>query len=153
MWWRFEFERTTYVGTAPPGYQENEWVTHTVHSHGFASLSTEQDESVDNHPNFCFLGNPWRLEICPGGDACAAEGMMSIDCHNRSNKSIDIDFSFSVNDGNGKQVAYKQSDGPINFPPTGGETISKGWKNLAERSILLSSLVDGYYRALWSKEP
>jgi hypothetical protein len=99
----------------------------------------EQDESVDS-PEFLLLGNPWRLEICPGGDATAAEGcpLTSI-----LQVSIYIDFSFSVNDGNGKQVAYKQSDGPINFPPTGCETISKGWKNFSERSILLSSLVEG----------
>ena len=128
----------THVGTAPPGYQ-NEWVTHTVHYHGFASLLVARGECVPS-PEFMLLGNPWRLELFPGGYGDAEEGMVSIYLGNRSNKAIDIEFSFSINDGNGKQVAYKRSPGPKHF---GGVQFFKGWRNFAKRSTLLSSLVNG----------
>ena len=55
----------------------------------------------------------------PGGHVNAAEGMVTLDLCNRSNKSIDIGYGFSVNDKNGKQVAYRQFDGPFNFAPVG----------------------------------
>jgi hypothetical protein len=83
-----------------------------------------------------------------GGDDDAAEGMMSIDLHNRSNKAIEIDFGFSVNDENGKQVAYKRTATPCNFAPLGDDDDDDydddywGFTNFAKRSKLLSSLVD-----------
>jgi hypothetical protein len=127
----------THVGTAPPGYNQ-EWGKHTVHVHGFGSLSTVRRASVDS-PEFMLLGNPWRLQICPGGSSNAAEGMVSLYLYNRSDKAIEIDYGFSVNDGNGKQVAYKRQATPQNFGPVG----TWGWQNFAERTTLLSSLVNG----------
>ena len=50
---------------------------------------------------------------------------------------------FSVNDGEGKQVAYKRSTTPQHFGPLGGNGSSWGFKNFASRSDLLSSLIDG----------
>jgi hypothetical protein len=44
----------THVGTLPPGYNQ-EWVTHTVHCHGFESFSAEEDESL-TRPNLCSWG-------------------------------------------------------------------------------------------------
>ena len=70
----------THMGTPPPGYDE-EWMTHTIHVHGFASLSTERGESVAS-PEF----------MLPGGHANAAEGMTSLGLCNNSDKAIDIDF-------------------------------------------------------------
>jgi hypothetical protein len=53
------------------------------------------------------FGHQWYLELHPGGDDDAEVGMVSLDLWNRFNKAIDIDFGFfSVNDGNGKRVAY-----------------------------------------------
>ena len=70
------------MGTPPPGYDE-EWVTHTVHWHGFASLSAaEEGESVDSL-EFMLLGNQWRMQIYPGGDEDAAEGRVSTFLWNR----------------------------------------------------------------------
>jgi hypothetical protein len=114
----------THVGTPPPGYNE-EWVIHTIHWHGFSSLSVDEGEFAEfvNSPKFMVLGNPWYLELHPGGDEGAAEGMVSIYLCNMSNKAIDIDFGFSVNDENGKQVAYKQTATPEHFDPWGGIQI------------------------------
>jgi hypothetical protein len=133
----------THVGTAPPGYQ-NEWVTHTVHWHGFPSLPVERDEYVDS-PEFMLLGNQWCLAITPGGEEDAEEGMVSLYLQNMSDKAIDIDFAFSVNDENGKQVAYKYSNGSEHFDPvdvstTGGDddddASSGGFTNFTKRGTL-----------------
>ena len=132
----------THMGTPAPGYQE-EWMTHTVHWHGFARLPSEQGEGVDS-PEFMLLGNQWFLQLYPGGrEHAAAEGMMSLFLWSRSNKAIDIDFGFSVNDGNGKRVANKRPAGPCHFDPVGGSASSRGWPNFAMRYNLLSSLVNG----------
>jgi hypothetical protein len=107
----------TNVGEAPPGYNQG-WVTHTVHWHAFESLSAERDEFVAS-PEFMLLGNQWRMRLYPGGSASAAEGMVSLGLWNKSDKAIEIDYGFSVNDENGKQVIYEHSDGPVNFAPVG----------------------------------
>jgi len=132
----------THVGTSPPGYQG--WVTHTVHWHGFPSLSTVRGEFVDS-PEFMLLGNQWYLGMYPGGDGGAAERMVSLGLWNKSNKAIEIDYGFSVNDGNGKQVVYKQSPGPRNFAPMGDADGYDYWgfMHFAERTTLLSSLING----------
>ena len=108
----------THMGTPPPGYHQ-EWVTHTVHVHGFENLPAVRRVAS---PEFILLGNEWLLRIYPGGDDDAAEGMVTVGLQNMSNKAIDIDLGFSVNDGNGMQVAYGQSDGPRNF---GIQTITR----------------------------
>ena len=89
-------------------------MTHTVHWHGFGGLPSEQGEFVDS-PDFKGLGNQWRLKFYPGGDLTADEGMVSLYLYNMSDKAIEIEYGFSVNDGNGKQVTYARSDGPRNL--------------------------------------
>jgi hypothetical protein len=131
----------THAGTAPPGYQ-NEWVTHTVHWHGFTSLSTVRGAKFYS-PEFILLGNQWRLAIYPGGREDAEEGMVSLGLDNRSNKAMEIDLGFSVNDANGKQVSYEQSGTPCNFAPVGVAKSRWGFPNFATRLTLLSSLVNG----------
>ena len=131
----------THVGAAPPGYNQG-WVTHTVHWHGFPSLSTLRGVGVASH-EFMLLGNQWHLELHPGGDDNAAEGMTSLFLYNKSNKGTDAEYGFSINDGNWKQVAYKRAGTPRNFGPVGTGTSIKGFTNFAERTTLLSSLVNG----------
>jgi hypothetical protein len=133
----------THMGTPPPDYNE-EWVTHTVHWHGFESLSTVRGESVPS-PEFMLLGNEWSLAVYPGGDDDAAEGMVTLDLFNESDKAIEIDSGFSVNDGNGKQVVHYRSPTPEHFGPVGARLNSGGFTNFAKRSILLSSLVNGAF--------
>jgi len=61
-----------------------------------------------------------------------------------SNKAIDIDFGFSVNDGNGKQVAYARSNTPRNFASVGDDDrIRARGCHFVTHSALLSSLVNG----------
>jgi hypothetical protein len=92
------------------------------------------------------LGNQWQLRIYPGGHAVddTAEGTVSIYLQNMSEKSIDIDYCFSVNDGSGKQVVFEQST-IHHFDPVGTESTELDiWGlNLVYRSDLLSSLVNG----------
>jgi hypothetical protein len=42
--------------------------------------------------------------LFPGGDRVALEGLASLYLFNMSNKAIKLDFRFSVNDSDGKQV-------------------------------------------------
>jgi hypothetical protein len=131
----------THMGPPPPGYHQ-EWVTHTVHVHGFGSLPSERNAFVYS-PEFMLLGNQWRLELYPGGKDEAVEGMVTLCLENRSNKAIEIDYNFVVNDGIGKQVVSIRTDGPVNFGSVGTVTSGNGWKNFAKRSKLLSSLING----------
>jgi hypothetical protein len=136
----------THMGTPPPGYDE-EWATHTVHVHGFASLPSVRGEAVDS-PEFVLLENPWLLRIYPGGRQDTEEGMVSIYLENRSNKSIEINYGFSVSDGNGKQVAHERSAIPLSFDPIGtvnpvGAATNRWGVDFAERSDLLRYLVKG----------
>jgi len=132
----------THVGAAPPGYNQG-WVTHTVHWHGFPSLSTLRGVGVASH-EFMLLGNQWRLEMIPGGHADADERTVSLGLANMSNKAIEIDYGFNVNDGNGKQVVYKQSPGPRNFAPMGDADGYDYWgfTNFATHLSLFSSLIN-----------
>jgi len=102
-------------------------------------------ESVDS-PEFMLLGNQWHLEMIPGGHVNAAEGMVSLGLANMSNKAIEIEFSFSVVDSSGKQVAFKRTATPRNFGPMGDTGTNPplwGWGNFAKQSKLLNSLVGG----------
>jgi hypothetical protein len=133
----------SYMGTPPPGYQQ-EWVTHSVYVHGFASLSALPGEFEYVYlPEFTLLENHyWCLSIYPGGNKDATKGMVSLYLENRSNKAIEIDFGFSVIDSNGKQVEHK-TDGPRNFTPMGDDNSGWGWPNFAKHSNLMSSLIYG----------
>ena len=97
-------------------------------------------------PEFMLLGNPWRLEILPCGDVVAAEDKTSLFLYNESDKAIDIDFGFSVNDGNGKPVAYKQSATPYSFGPRQSSTdiaclhVAKIFSNTGQRCPSLSMI-------------
>jgi hypothetical protein len=129
----------THMGTPPPDY-DGEWAMHTVHVHGFESLSAERGVGF-NSPEFLLLGNQWLLSIYPGGDPTAEEGMTSLYLYNESDKAIDIQYGFSVNDGNGKQVAYDRSSRPHSFSTLG---INRGLGvDFALRSDLLRYLVNG----------
>jgi hypothetical protein len=49
----------THMWTPPPGYHQ-EWGKHTVHVHGFASLSAERNARFYS-PEFRLVGNQWCL--------------------------------------------------------------------------------------------
>jgi len=128
----------THVGTPPPGYHQG-GMKHTVHYHGFMSLPSTRNEFVDS-PDFEGLGHQWRVSLYPGGRGDSAEGMVNLYLWNKSDKSIDIDFGFSVIDVNGKQVvSHRQTKLFAPIAPGGGVR----WKDFKKRSNLLSSLVNG----------
>ena len=143
---RFDKAVAFHVGTPSPeftNWTSPEKTMKRICFHGFASLSTERGKSVES-PEFNGLGNQWRLKLHPGGDEDAAEGMVSVYLWNRSNKAIEIDFGFSVDDGNGNLVAYKGTTTPNNFDPMDDADGSNwGFGPFAKRSKLLNSLVDG----------
>jgi hypothetical protein len=82
------------------------------------------------------------MAMLPGGHATAVEGRVSLYLSNMSDKAIDIQFGFSVNDENGKQVYVDRSATPHNFAPVGNRS-SLGFTNFAKRSKLMRSLVKG----------
>jgi hypothetical protein len=128
-----------HLGTAPPGYHR-EWVTHTAHCHGFANLSKARDVYVVYSPEFEGLGHRWILQIYPDGDRHAAEGMTSLFLWNMSDKAIEVDYGFSVNDADGKQVVcIDDGDGPVSFGPVGSVNSGKGIHDFALRSELMSA--------------
>ena len=127
---------SVHLGTPPQGYRE--WTSTKVHVHGFADLSAVRDVPVDSS-EFMALGNPWRLRLYPGGEERSNTGRVAIVLCNRSNKSIDMNFGFSIKDGNGNQIASMQSS--YTFDPS--QSWGGGWPDFAKRSKLLNALVDG----------
>jgi hypothetical protein len=144
------------MGTAPPEYQG--WVTHTVHCHGFDSLLMMRGDFGHQwclwagfstaklfvySPEFEGLGHQWSSLIYPEGKEGAEEGMVSLFLNNASKEAIKMDFGFSFNDGNGKQVAFKRSSYPHDLKKGCDGSSRNGITNFAKHSDLLSSLVDG----------
>jgi hypothetical protein len=82
------------------------------------------------------LGNNWCLEIYPGGDADAEEGMVFVFLCNMSKKRVNICFGFSVEDCAEFKVASSI------FEPVGEAGCSWG-KRKCVRSEVIDSLVDG----------
>ena len=131
---------SVHIGTPPNGYQE--WTTTKVHVHGFADLSATRGASVDS-PVFVASGNPWSLQLYPGGrnDRTGLVGMYVV---NRSNKSFEMQFGFSIKDGTGKPTVSLQSPPAyVTFGPMGSLNCGRGFPNFADRSTIIDSLVDG----------
>ena len=143
---RFDQASVLHVGTPSPEFNKRsktERTTKVICFHKFATLSTERGESVYS-PYFDGFGNQWCLQIYPGGDDDADEGMASIYLCNMSNKDIEIDFGFSFINGSGNQVLCTQLGTPNHFAPVDDtEPSSFGYSNYAKHSTLMSSLVDG----------
>jgi hypothetical protein len=80
------------------------------------------------------LGNAWLLEVYPGGNVYADEGMVSVFLVNLSEKSIHVEFGFSVKD------CVDIEEETRNFEPRNGH---HGWgdADYVLRSKLMDSLV------------
>jgi speckle-type POZ protein len=124
----------THVGTPRPGYYQD-WVTHTVHWHGFESLSTVRGVPVHS-PQLLYPGGSYEL---------SQEGMISIDLCNMSNKAIEVDYDLCINDGDGVQVAIYESSRhtKINFGPAGSDDDFWGTGDFADHYDVISALIDG----------
>jgi hypothetical protein len=78
--------------------------------------------------------------LYPGGRNNSIAGWVAIYLANRSNKSITVNFDFSIKDGKGKQVVNMQTPTHVTFGPMGDLT---GFRNFTQRSTIIDSLVDG----------
>ena len=96
-----------------------------MHYHDFSSRSAERGVGVIS-PEFEGFGNHWCVRIYPGGSDESCEGKVSLRLINNSNKAIEIYYGFSVNDGEGKQVAYKRYPGPHHFGPVAMGSTAMG---------------------------
>ena len=88
------------------------------------------------------LGNPWCLKLFPGGRNHSRAGWVGICLCNPSNESIDMNVEFSIKDGNDKQIVSRQLSYTFG-PVMGSQSCGRGWRDFAERSTIIDSLVDG----------
>ena len=129
------------VGTPPDGLGEH-WTTKVVRFHGFADLSTARSESVESSKFSCF-GHQWRLYIYPGGDNDSREGFTAVALTNLSNKSIEIQYGYSVRDADGKEVVHKKSYTHEFYAVSSEEGSAWAIPDFAKRSTLMELLVQG----------
>ena len=133
--------RIVHVGT--PSNDFKEWTTTEVCFHNFADLSTERDE-YEESPEFSCLGHEWTLYIYPGGKEVSREGYVAIALANASNKSIKIEYGFSVKDAAGKEVVHHEPSTSCEFVAFGsGGSNGRLNPNFAKRSKLMKTLVNG----------
>ena len=122
--------------STPPHTSRAVYVSGTtkVHFDGFAGLPAQRNEHVQSEEFTC-LGNNWCVQIYPGGDAGAEDGMVSVCLVNMSKKRVTIECGFSVEDCAEFKVASSI------FEPVG----EAGWgkRNFAMRSKVIDSLNDG----------
>lgn len=104
----------------------------------FADLPASRDVSYTSTKFEC-LGHKWSLEIYPGGDEYAAEGMTSVYLRHISNEMIHIAFSFSF-DG------YMESETYMNdsvFEAVDDDRRAWGYEDYVKRSRIMENLVEG----------
>ena len=86
------------------------------------------------------------MDICPGGEEDSEDGHVAAYLCNMSNKSIKIQFGFSVRDVSGKEVVYYEPN-TNKFDCVGvvGHVNTNAWgiKNFGRRSELLDALIEG----------
>ena len=124
------------VGWRPIGYRR--WESAEVAFHGFEDLpATKRDYT--RSPEFTCLGHQWRIVIYPGGDMRSKDGMVAAYLYNRSDKSTEIEYFFSVRGATGKEVVRDVFCGH-NFSSRSGY----GRSNFAKRSkIIVEALANG----------
>ena len=129
----------------PPEKKIEGWITTNVYFHGFVNLSTIRDECVES-PDFFCLCRKWTLSIWPGGEEDSLEGFVGVQLENRSHKSIEIQYSFSVRDANGKEVVQIEPNidefAAIDTDDQ-GNACGKCFTAFAKRSTIMKLLVQG----------
>ena len=130
--------RVVDVGTPPTNFSG--WTTTEVRFHNYADLSTERGE-YEASPEFLCLGNEWRLKIYPGGDENSEEENSAIDV-NRSNRSIKVEYGYSVKDADGKEVVCWKPD-IDEFGACGSRGNSWIYDDFAKQSTLIDALING----------
>ncbi len=115
--------------------------TTAIRFDGFAGLPAQKNEGMLSEEFTC-LGNEWQLEVFPGGYEDADEGMVSVYLRNVSEKSIKVEFGFSVEDC--VDIDRPKIFLPNNFfRPVGSKGSAFGYTHYELRSKIMDSLVDG----------
>ena len=126
------------VGTPPSSL--NEWEIINVRYHDFENLTTTRGDAVLS-PGFTCFGHQWCVRIYPGGKTNSDDGKVGIFLHNRSNKSITLQFGFSVKNKDHKsRIDWLSPPDEGNVFP-GAKGLGHG--NICERSTIIDTLVDG----------
>ena len=127
------------VGTPPEGFKE--WTTVDIRYHGFANLPTTREDYVES-PEFSCLGHQWVLKLYPGGAYDSTEGFVAVELVNVSDKSIKVQYGYSVRNADDKEVVHDTTD-IDEFGASGGDDNAWFLNNFAKRSTLMESLVEG----------
>ena len=93
------------VGSRPVHWEGGWGDSHTIHFHGFESLSTERDKAV-NSPTFSSFGHEWMVDLLPGGESDAPEDCVSLYLSTCSDKQISIHFEIAIKSGSGGDDVY-----------------------------------------------
>ena len=105
---------------------------------GFITLQTNKCEAS---PEFSCLGRQWKLKIYPGSEENSAEGQTAIGIVNISDKSIKIEYGFSIKDADGKEVVHKKPH-TVDLAAHGSGGSNGSCYNLAKRSKIMKSLMN-----------
>ena len=134
------------VGTPPSSTtSDSGWEIIQVHYHDFKNLTTTRGEAVVSSEFTCF-GHQWRLRVFPGGNTNSGDGMVSIFLFNMSNKSITLQYGFSVkNKVHKSRIEFASQIEGDKFAPYGERTHSAyGWNCYGARSTIIDHyLVNG----------
>ena len=139
------------VGTPPLSLsKDNEWEIINVQYHGFENLTVVRGEAVLS-PEFTCFGHQWRLRLYPGGSTKSEDGMVSIFLSNRSNKSIKMQYGFSIKNRGSKAgwSGFVSKDEGYEFAARGTRDVnnkkidSGGSRNFCTRTAIINALVDG----------
>ena len=132
------------IGVGTPSVSLSGWTTTEVSFHGFADLTTTRGEYVES-PKFSCFGHQWTLELYPGGIPLSREGYIAVAFTHKNNKSIKIQYGFSVRDADGKGVVHHKSK-TKEFAEVGCQAPryhTHGNRNFAQRTTLIDLLVKG----------
>jgi len=127
------------VGTPPTDYKYNAWECAEVHFHGFGRLPCLTNYPVSTE--FTCLGRHWLLHLYPGGDVESDPENVALIFVHRSDGPIVLDYSFSVRNSHGRQIAYWKERAYFSNAP--GVEESWGQKNFAELEDIMEGLIDG----------
>ena len=133
--------RKVEVGTPPSSMSnDNEWEIIQIRYHDFENLTTIRNEYVIS-PEFTCFGHTWCLKLYPGGAVDSTDGKVGIFLFNMSNKSITLQYGFTVRD-KGRKVGkdFLSEEEGTAFAPFGTELDdSWGSNNFCKRTQIIDA--------------
>ena len=132
------------VGVVPAAVQRGQKLV-KVHFHGFSDLDSTKGNDIDSNPFDCF-NHKWLVQLFPGGDADAEDGMVSVYLSHLSDNEVTVYFDMVIRDGEGNIIeetrwtlshTFDTSDTFDTKTIRGWNNDSWGRDNFIERSVLL----------------